>query len=64
MSDDLPREISRATMTLFGVELDVIQLDNGQRIIDGEGFERLMRAMADEGLELKNVTPANFGDGS
>lgn len=64
MADDLPHEISRATITLFGCQLDVIQLDNGQRLLDGEGFERLMRVMADEGLDLKNTTPVDFGDGS
>lgn len=58
MSDDLPREVSRGTVTLFGCQLDVIQLDNGQRIIDAEGFERLMRMMENEGLDLKDITPA------
>ena len=61
---ELPCEVSRGTMTLLGVNIDVIQLDNGQRILDADGFERLMRAMADEGLDLKNITPADFGDGS
>ena len=61
---ELPCEVSRRTMTLLGVNIDVIQLDNGQRILDADGFKRLMRAMADEGLDLKNITPADFGDGS
>jgi hypothetical protein len=60
---DLPREVSRGTITLFGCKLDVIQLDNGQRILDGEGFEILMRVMASDGLDLKDITPADFGDG-
>jgi hypothetical protein len=64
MSDNLPREVSRGTITLFGCQLDVIQLDNGQRILDAEGFENLLRVMAAEGLDLKNITPADFGDGS
>jgi hypothetical protein len=58
MTDELPREVSRGTITLFGCEIDVIQLDDGRRILDGEGFERLMRVMADDGLDLKDVTPA------
>jgi hypothetical protein len=58
MTSDLPREVSRGTITLFGVSLDVIQLDDGRRILDGEGFERLMCVMADNGLDLKNITPA------
>jgi hypothetical protein len=62
--DELPREVSRGTITLFGVQIDVIQLDNGQRILDAEGFERLMRVMANDGLDLKDITPADFGDGS
>ena len=64
MTSELPREVSRGTITLFGVQIDVIHLDDGRRVIDGEGFERLMRVMANDGLDLKSVTPADFGDGS
>lgn len=60
---ELPREVSRGTITLFGCQIDVIQLDDGRRILDGDGFRRMIRAMADEGLDLKNITPADFGDG-
>lgn len=60
MSDELPREVSRGTITLFGCEIDVIHLDNGQRLLDAEGFERLMRMMANGGLDLKDVTPADL----
>jgi hypothetical protein len=55
--EDLPREISRGTITLFGCQIDVIQLDDGRRILDAEGFEHLMHIMADGGLDLKDVTP-------
>lgn len=61
MTNDLPREVSRGTITLFGVSIDVIQLDDGRRVIDGEGFERLMRAMADGELDLKDITPSRKG---
>jgi hypothetical protein len=54
---ELPSEVSRGTITLFGVQIDVIQLDDGRRILDGEGFEQLMRIMADDGLDLKDITP-------
>jgi hypothetical protein len=63
-TEKLPSEISRGTITLFGVSLDVIQLDDGRRILDGQGFERLMRVMANDGLDLKDITPADFGGGA
>jgi hypothetical protein len=58
-SEELPREVSRGTITLFGVQIDVIQLDDGRRVLDGAGFERLMNVMANDGLDLKNITPAD-----
>jgi hypothetical protein len=55
---DLPTEVSRATVNIGGCELEVVHLDNGQRIITSESFERWLRMMEGGGLDLKNITPA------
>jgi hypothetical protein len=44
---DLPKQIAESTLTIMGVELTVAVLDNGQRLIVGDGLERLFEAMAD-----------------
>jgi hypothetical protein len=41
-----PTSIAQNTLTIMGVELTVHVLDNGQRIIEGDGVERLLGAMA------------------
>lgn len=46
MEDDLPREIGRGTFNLFGVDVVVINLDNGQRLIEAESMEALFEAMS------------------
>lgn len=47
MSEKLPVAIAQNTLTIMGVELTVVNLDNGQRLIVGDGIERLFAAMAD-----------------
>jgi hypothetical protein len=56
---DLPREVSRGTVTMMGCEIEVIQLDNGQRIISAGSFERFLAMLENGGLDLKDVTPAS-----
>jgi hypothetical protein len=38
MADDLPREIGRAKMQLGPLEIEVVNLDNGQRIVTQESM--------------------------
>ena len=57
----LPREVSRATVNLGGCEIEVVHLDNGQRVVTAESFERFMEMMESGGIDLKNVTPAEGG---
>ncbi len=52
MPEKIPRAISEATINLFGVDLIVVQLDNGQRVIEGESLVRFVDAMMDDSLEL------------
>lgn len=56
--DELPREVSRATVNIGGCELDVVHLDNGQRIITAESMARFLDYLETGGLDLKNITPA------
>ena len=46
MTEELPKAIAESTLTIMGVELTVVMLDNGQRLIEGDGIERLFDAMA------------------
>ena len=48
---DVPKSIAENRLTIMGVDLVVHVLDNGQRIIEGDGMERLFAAMAD-GVEI------------
>lgn len=55
MMDELPREISRGRMQVGPLDLEVINLDNGQRLITPESMERFLSWMGCS--EMKNVTP-------
>lgn len=44
---DLPREVDRGTVKVGGLEVSVVHLDNGDRIIPQEDMERLMQWLAD-----------------
>jgi hypothetical protein len=59
VSDELPREISRGTMLVGPLELEVINLDNGQRLITPESMEAFMEWLerGGEPEPIKNVTP-------
>lgn len=58
MTDELPREVSRGTVTMFGCEIQVIQLDDGRRILDADDVHRFFAMLESGGLDLKDVTPA------
>lgn len=45
MTDDLPREVYGADMELLGVKIRVVVLDNGQRLIEGDGLGLLLEAL-------------------
>ena len=51
MTRELPYSTHSATVTVMGIELTVHNLNNGQRIIEADGLERLFAAMAD-GVEM------------
>lgn len=44
---DIPTSVSTATVRIFGVELVVHHLSNGQRIIDADSLAALFDAMGD-----------------
>jgi hypothetical protein len=48
VSETLPSSIGVAEFELFGVTLRCHVLDNGQRVIEAEGMERLFEAMSEE----------------
>jgi hypothetical protein len=59
MADDLPKEIGRGTMHIGPLEIEVINLDNGQRLVTPEGMAAFM-AWLETGEAtgpLKNITP-------
>lgn len=41
MKEDLPKEVSRGIVNIGGIEVEVIVLDNGQRLFTEEGFAKL-----------------------
>lgn len=45
MSEELPVEVYRGTLTVMGVELEVVHLDNGQRLFVGDGYFRLLEKL-------------------
>jgi hypothetical protein len=59
MSEQLPKEVGRGTMKIGDVELEVVHLDNGQRVITAESMERFFGWMNGEAaaVPMKNVTP-------
>jgi hypothetical protein len=59
MADDLPREIGRGTMQIGPLEIEVVNLDNGQRLITPEGLAAFMHWLetGEASGALKNVTP-------
>lgn len=58
MADDLPGEVSRATINLGGCEIEVVHLGNGQRIITAESFKRFLALLEQGGMDMTNITPA------
>jgi len=56
---EIPHSISQSTLTIMGVDLVVHVLSSGQRIIEGDGMERLFAAMG-EGVELTDSDAMKF----
>lgn len=46
MTDGIPVSIHQSTLTIAGVEIVVHQLDDGRRVIEGDGVARVLEAMA------------------
>ena len=40
--EQLPREVSRGTLNIMGREIEVVHLDNGQRIVTEESLLRFL----------------------
>jgi hypothetical protein len=64
MTEELPRETHRAMMQLGPIEIEVVQLDNGQRLVTPEGMAAFMRWLetGEASGPLKNVTPESGND--
>ena len=53
MSEELPREVSRGTMRFGDFEVEVVHLDNGQRLVTEEGMAQFVAFLHG----MKDVTP-------
>jgi hypothetical protein len=58
---DLPKEIGRGTMQLGPIEIEVVNLDNGQRLISPDGLAAFFHWLETGEAQgpLKNVTPGS-----
>lgn len=45
--DNLPREVASNDVEIMGVKVTVVVLDNGQRLIAGDGIFRILEAMGE-----------------
>lgn len=52
MADDLPKSIARDTLNVMGVTLVVHVLDDGRRIIEGDGLQNLFAAMSNSTMTM------------
>jgi len=52
MTEQLPKAISEARITIFGVELIVVQLDDGRRVIEGESLSRFFDALGSDAINF------------
>lgn len=59
MAKELPTAMWQGEFTICGVTLKVCVLDDGQRVIEAESFERLMAAMADGSF---NAAPEDWAE--
>lgn len=57
MMGDLPTVEREATMRIGGLELTVLHLSDGQRVIPAEDMVRFMEWLESGGHEMKNITP-------
>jgi hypothetical protein len=57
MSDELPTVEREAKMHIGNLELTVLHLSDGQRVIPAEDMVRFMEWLKSDGHEMKNVTP-------
>jgi cyclopropane fatty-acyl-phospholipid synthase-like methyltransferase len=51
VSDAIPRVLSEGEVQVLGVTIKVFQLSNGQRVVEKEGFDRLL-SFLDQGERL------------
>jgi hypothetical protein len=59
MSTEIPKAVWEGTFTVFGVELKCYILDNGQRIIDTECMDKLLKVMNDPDV---NAEPGDIDE--
>ena len=59
MAANIPRAISEATFTLYGVTVRCAVLDSGERVINAEDFDRLMMAITDSAESDREYPPGD-----
>lgn len=60
MTENIPRATHSATFRLFGVDVRVHVLDNGQRIIEAKSLSELLEAMSDSRASNDDVDMEAF----
>jgi hypothetical protein len=51
MTDELPKEVSRSLLQIGPIEIEVVQLDDGRRLVTAEGLAKFMDWLATGGGE-------------
>ena len=62
MTDPLPKEICRGIIQFGPVEIEVIQLDNGQRLITPEGLAAVLQWLGSDVGPIAEVCAAESQD--
>ena len=56
----MPQSVWSGTFTLLGVEMHCHVLDNGERIIEAESFEKFIEAMATSETKIDEAEAVKF----
>jgi hypothetical protein len=63
MPDELPKEIGRGMVQIGPIEIEVIQLDNGQRLITPEGLAAFLQWLSGDNGPLVEALGADAAGG-